>query len=116
MYASAGFDDIDLDAKSQNQRCMHSAAKQATSIKFATTVGHFYVTLTLQMFIWLDHFVLCLHILPIKTYQNWFFGQLADRNKQKHPYLDLESDFRITVLHPGSGNRHGGLVVKVSAS
>ena len=30
-----------------------SPNKQAISIKLATTVGHFYVTLTLQTFIWL---------------------------------------------------------------
>ena len=36
---------------------MLSATKQAISIKLATTVGHFYVTLTLtsQTFIWLVH-------------------------------------------------------------
>ena len=36
------------------------ANKQAVSIKLATTVGHFYVALTLtwQMFILLDHLVI----------------------------------------------------------
>ena len=32
-----------------NQLCMLSATKQATSIKLATKVGHFYVTLTLTL-------------------------------------------------------------------
>ena len=44
-------------AKAKNQRCMLSAAKQARSIKLAKTVGHFYVTLTLQTFIWLVQLV-----------------------------------------------------------
>ena len=35
-----------------------SATKQAISIKLATTVGHFYMTLTLQTFIWLAQLVL----------------------------------------------------------
>ena len=35
-----------------------SAIKQAIRIKLATTVGHFYVTLTLQTFTWLAHLVL----------------------------------------------------------
>ena len=39
-------------AKAKNQRCILSTTKQAVNI-LATTVGHFYVTLTLQMFIWL---------------------------------------------------------------
>ena len=33
-------------AKEKIQRCMLSAAKQAISIKLATMVGHFYMTLT----------------------------------------------------------------------
>ena len=32
--------------------------KQATSTKLATTVGYFYVLLTLQTFIWLDHLLM----------------------------------------------------------
>ena len=36
-------------AKANNQRCMLSATKQAISIKLATTVGHFYMTLTLLL-------------------------------------------------------------------
>ena len=30
---------------------------QQLSIKLATTVGHFYMTLTMEMFIWLDYLV-----------------------------------------------------------
>ena len=41
-------------AKAKNQRCMLSAAKPAISMKLATKVGHFYLTLTLQAFIWLS--------------------------------------------------------------
>ena len=46
-------------AKAKNQRCMLSlsATKEAINIKLATMVVHFYVTLTLQMFIWLDYVV-----------------------------------------------------------
>ena len=50
----------------KNQRCMLTATKQAINIKLATTVGHFYetLTLTLQTFIWLDQLVfLCKLIL-----------------------------------------------------
>ena len=36
-------------AKAKNQRYMLSATKQAISIKLATTVGHFYATLTLTL-------------------------------------------------------------------
>ena len=58
--------DLDLDARSQwvgkgkkiSVECSWQT-KQAISIKPATTVGHFfYVTLTLQAFVWLDHLVL----------------------------------------------------------
>ena len=45
-YAPARFDDLDLDARSQqrqkkNQRWMLSATKQAINIELATTVDHF---------------------------------------------------------------------------
>ena len=61
IYAHDHFNDLDLEARSQwvskgkNQCCMFSASKQAISIKLATTVGHFYVTLTLQTYLWLGH-------------------------------------------------------------
>ena len=51
IYTPACFNDLNIDALSQwvgkgkNQCCMLSATKQAISMKFATTVGHFYVTL-----------------------------------------------------------------------
>ena len=48
--------------KANNQRYMLSATKQAISVKPATTVGHFYVTLTLQIRIWLDHLVFFLPV------------------------------------------------------
>ena len=35
------------------------ATKQAISIKLSTTVGHFYVTLTVKTFIWLAIVILC---------------------------------------------------------
>ena len=64
MYAMHHFVDLDLDARSQwvgkatNQhRIMIWITKQAKSIKLGTTVGHFYVTLTLKMFIWPDQLV-----------------------------------------------------------
>ena len=46
--------------KVNNQCCMLSVTKQVISITLATTVGHFYVTLTLtlQTFIWLVSLVL----------------------------------------------------------
>ena len=69
LYAHARFDDLDLAAMSpwvgkikNNQRCMLSATMQAISIKLARTVGHFYVTLTFQTFIWLDQ-LLCVCFL-----------------------------------------------------
>ena len=45
-------------AKANIQRLIISISKQASSIKLATAVGHFDVTLTLQTFIWLDHLFL----------------------------------------------------------
>ena len=70
IYAHARFDDLGLGARSQwvgkgntiNVACSR-ASKQTISIKLATTVGHFlffifYMTLTLQTFIWLDQLVL----------------------------------------------------------
>ena len=55
LYSHVRVVDLALDTRSQlgqqrekNQRLMLSATKQALSIKLATTVGHFYVTLTLQ--------------------------------------------------------------------
>ena len=44
-------------AMAKNQHLMVPATEQAISIKIAATVGHFYVTLTLQLVIWLDHLV-----------------------------------------------------------
>ena len=52
-------------ANAKYQRWMLSATKQAVSIKPATTVGHFYETLTLQTFILLDHFVLSFQKKPM---------------------------------------------------
>ena len=56
MDAHDRFDYLDLDARPQwvgkgekTQHCMLSATKQAISIKLATTVGHFKVTLTLTL-------------------------------------------------------------------
>ena len=46
-----------IGSQMTNQRCMLSVTKQAISIKH-TMVGHFYMTLTLQTFIWLDLFIL----------------------------------------------------------
>ena len=43
-----------------------SITKQAISIKLAAAVGHsFQVTLTLQMFIWLDHLVAVYDVFPV---------------------------------------------------
>ena len=44
-------------AKAKMQWLIISTTKQATSITLATTVGHVYVTLTLQTCIWLDYLV-----------------------------------------------------------
>ena len=63
LYAHLLLDDLDLDARSQwvgktkIQRCTLSATKQAISI-LAATVGHVYVTSTLQTCAWLDRLVL----------------------------------------------------------
>ena len=49
-------------AKAKIQCGIISTTKQTTSIKLATTVGHFfflYVTLTLKTFIWLGRLVKC---------------------------------------------------------
>ena len=55
-------------AKAKYQRCMLSATKQAISFKLATTVGHFYVTLTLQTFIvWLGGFSSCVQYFRVST-------------------------------------------------
>ena len=67
-YAHGRFEDLDLVARSQwggkgtqkNQRCILSA----TSIKLVTMVGHFYMTLTLQTVIWLDHLKIIVFPLP----------------------------------------------------
>ena len=45
-------------AKAKIQCLIVSTTKQATSMTLARTVGHFYVTLTLKTFIWLDHLVM----------------------------------------------------------
>ena len=45
-------------AKAKTWHRIISTTKQALSIKLATTVGLFYVTLTLKMFIWLEQLVL----------------------------------------------------------
>ena len=48
---------------------MLSATKQPISITLATTVGHFYVTLTLQTYIiWLDHLVLIAIITRVQEF------------------------------------------------
>ena len=65
-YAHARFDDLDHDARSQwvgkgNRSTLHALGNEASnSIKLATTVSHFYMTLALQTFIWLDHPVVTL--------------------------------------------------------
>ena len=55
IYAHAGFDDLDFDARSQwvskGKTTDVACSRQLKSIKH-TTVGHFYVTLTLQTFIY----------------------------------------------------------------
>ena len=64
MYAHSRFDDLDLDeshsgsGKANIQRLIISTNKHVTSIELATPIGHFfYVTMTLQTFIWLDSLV-----------------------------------------------------------
>ena len=72
IYAHAPFDDRDLDARSQwvgngkNLCCMLSATKQTISIKLATTADYFYVTLTLQTFMRLNHLVSFVPALTFK--------------------------------------------------
>ena len=46
---------VDARPQWQIQRWISSTTKQAKSIKLATTVGHFYMTLTLKTCIWLDY-------------------------------------------------------------
>ena len=49
---------VDVGNGKTNWCCMLPAAKQAIRIKLATTVFHFYVTVTLQKFtLWLDQVV-----------------------------------------------------------
>ena len=50
-------------AKAKTQRWIISTSKQAIRIKLARTVSHFYVTLTLQMFIWFDQLVISLFLM-----------------------------------------------------
>ena len=65
IYAHARFVDLDLDARSRlvgkgKKSALHApATKQTVSINLATTVGYFYVTLTLtlQTFIWIAQLV-----------------------------------------------------------
>ena len=65
IHGHACFDDLDLDARSQwvgkcvktSVVCSRQQIKQAINIKLATTVGHFYVSMTLQTVIWLDQLV-----------------------------------------------------------
>ena len=61
MHADARFDDLDLGRSQwvgkdeQSVLNYFFTIKQATTIKFATTVGHFfYMTLSLKTCIWLD--------------------------------------------------------------
>ena len=42
-----------------------STTKQATSIKLSTTAGHFFVTLTLNSFIWLDYLVVSVNAVVV---------------------------------------------------
>ena len=57
LYAHVHFDDLDLDARSQwvgkgaKISALHALGsyEQAVSLKLATTVGHFDVTLTLTL-------------------------------------------------------------------
>ena len=73
-------DDLDLDKRSlwvgkgKKMCCMLSATKQAISIKLATTVGDFYVTLTLtlQTFVWLVQLVFFLLLVNSKLAYPWF--------------------------------------------
>ena len=65
IHGHACFDDLNLDARSQwvgkcvktSVVCSRQLIKQAINIKLATTVGHFYVSMTLQTVIWLDQLV-----------------------------------------------------------
>ena len=64
IYAHSRFDDLDLNARVGKAKLMYDIFRQRIEqgirIKLDTTVGHFYATLTLQSFIWLDHIVLSL--------------------------------------------------------
>ena len=59
-------------AKTTIQCWIILTTKQATSIKLATTVGHFYMTLTLQTFIRLDQLVFSPPPLPTPRIQTFF--------------------------------------------
>ena len=65
IYASACSNDLDLHARShwvgrgKNQYLIILTTKQVISIELATTVGHFYMALSLKTFIWLAHLVGC---------------------------------------------------------
>ena len=75
---------------------MKTTLKQEINIKLATTVGHFYVTLTLKMFIWLDHLVLT---FPV-SYLNWH--EWVKLNGRYH-HAKFEKAILLAITHYTKG-------------
>ena len=81
LYARTLFDDLDLDARSQwiskgKKSVVHAfATKQTISIKLATTVALFYMTLTLtlQMFIYIWLVLFCFPFFSFFSFLMFYF-------------------------------------------